>query len=305
MTTYFLLQYQFINRRFKDANLPPIIGYLLAALLFVGLSLYLFYKTTFAQPIYIAIALSVISPLADNRRNDFLNLCFGNTKQRIVRVIENLLVTLPFVLFLLYKQYWLSALCLTLLASLVALIRVSTTISITIPTPFYKKPFEFVVGFRQSYLAIFAAYALTVIAICVANFNLGIFAVMLVFVICMGYYTKPENSYFVWIHNLTAKQFLFAKIQTALSYASLLVLPIIIALAIFYPNNIWWLLLFWLVGSGFLVGIVVGKYANYPHELGITQAIMLALCISFPPLLLLLIPYLFFKATKRLSPLLP
>ena len=64
------------------------------------------------------------------------------------------------------------------------------------------------------------------------------------------------------------------------------------------------MLLFFLVGWAFLVCMIVSKYAAYPDELNLTQAILMSLCVWFPPLLIVLIPYLFFKSQNRLCSLL-
>jgi hypothetical protein len=175
----------------------------------------------------------------------------------------------------------------------------------TLPTPFYKKPFEFATGFRNTYLLVIAAYALTCIAVSVGNFNLGIFALLLVFAITLMYYAQPEHPYNVWIYSLSARAFLMAKIKTATLYAGFLVLPLILALGIFFPQYMLITLAFTLLGFAYLSCMIVSKYAAYPDELNIMQGILLALCIWLPPLLILMIPYLFRKSQHRLNALLP
>jgi len=294
-----------LNRRFKDAGLEPWLAYLALALGFSGFSLYLFYKTDLAAPVYVLIALALLGGFSETRRNDFLNTCFGDQKLKKIRVAENLLAVLPFVAFLGYKQELLSALALISGCILLALVNFRTTLNVTIPTPFYKKPFEFTVGFRNTFYLIIAAYALTGIAVSVGNFNLGIFAMLLLFVISMSYYGRPENEYYVWIHSHSARQFLLEKIKTALLYASGLALPIALVLGLVFPQNLNAILLCFLLGWSFLVFIIVGKYAAYPDEMNIPQGVLLALCIGFPPLLIVLIPYLFRQSENRLNRLFP
>jgi hypothetical protein len=150
----------------------------------------------------------------------------------------------------------------------------------------------------------FAAYALTAIAISVNNFNLGVFAMLLVFATTLSYYSKPENEYYVWSFSVNAKVFLFSKIKTAILFSTLLALPIAIVLVTFYSQNIGILSLSFLVGWAFLISVIVSKYSTYPDEINITQGILLALCIWFPPILVILIPYLFKKSENQLSGLL-
>jgi hypothetical protein len=301
---YFELQYKILSRRFRDAGIPPLAAGVFLTAAFVGFSVYLFNKTEFAVPVYLLTALSVTGKLSDISRNDFLRICFGDKKVKKIRVIENLFIIAPFLIFLLYKQLFPAAVILVVPAIILALLNFRTTLNLVIPTPFYKKPFEFTTGFRNTFYVIAAAYVLTVIAVLAANFNLGIFAMLLVFTVTAGYYLKPENEYYVWIYRLNAKKFLMEKIKTALLYSSFLVLPVALLLGIFFRHNITALLLFMLAGWLFIIAMIVSKYAAYPDELNILQGILLALCIGFPPLLILLIPYLFQRSVSRLNRLL-
>jgi hypothetical protein len=190
------------------------------------------------------------------------------------------------------------------LTTILALVNFQTTFKFTIWTPFSKRPFEFTTGFRNTFYVFFTAYALTIIALLINNFNLGVFAMLLVFATTLSYYSMPENEYYVWIHNLKPKAFLFSKIKTALLFSSSIALPIAIILAIFNPQYIGLLSIFFLIGWAFLISVIVSKYAAYPDEMNITQGIFLALCIWFPPILIVLIPYLFKQSENRLVGLL-
>lgn len=84
MQYYFTLQYKTLNRHLKAFGLMPIIGYLLAILIFILGSFYLFSKTTYAAYIYAFFALSPLSLLSETKRNDFLKSCFlAKTYQQI------------------------------------------------------------------------------------------------------------------------------------------------------------------------------------------------------------------------------
>ncbi len=292
------------NRKFKAAGIEPLFAYIILAIGFVTVSVFLFYKTVFAPYIYLLAALAGIANLSETRRNEFLKLCFGDNKLKGIRITENLVAAIPFLIFLVCKQLLLPALILIILSVLLALVNFRTTINFVIPTPFYKKPFEFTVGFRNSFYLVAAAYALTIIAVAVDNFNLGIFAILLVFAITLTYYTKPENEYYVWAYSLSAKKFLLEKIKTATLFSAALVFPIAVILGIFFPQSIVLLLVFYLAGLAFLIYMIVSKYATYPAELNITQAIILVVCIGFPPLLIFMIPYFFRKSENRLTSLL-
>lgn len=293
-----------MNRRVKDSGIEPIFAYAILVIGFIGLSVYLFFKTEFAQYIYLFLALAITGKLSETRRTEFLRLCFGDSKFKKIRIIENLIIIFPFLLFLIYKKLFLSAIILLVLTTILALMNFRTTVNVIIPTPFSKRPFEFTTGFRNSFYVIFAAYALTIIAVSVDNFNLGIFALLLVFVTTLSYYTLPENAYYVWTYSLTPRQFLIKKIKTATLFSSLLALPVALMISIFFRQNMNVMLLFFLIGWAFLVCMIVSKYSSYPEEMNIAQGVLLVLCISFPPILIVIIPYLFLKSENHLSHLL-
>ena len=292
------------NRWFKDTGLEPLLAYLILIAGFGGLSIYLFRKTDFAAYIFLLSALSLISKLSETRRNEFLKFCFDDATVKKIRSTENIICSSPFIIILIYKQLYLSAILLFVLAAILALINFRTTINFTLWTPFSKRPFEFSTGFRNTFYLFFASYALAVIAVSVNNFNLGAFAMLLVFATTLSYHAKSENEFYVWTYNVKAKIFLLNKIKTAILFSTLLALPIAIVIAIFYPQNIGILSLLFLVGWAFLISVIVSKYSAYPDEMNITQGVLLALCIWFPPILAVLIPYLFKKSENRLSSLL-
>ncbi len=301
MKEYFILQYKMTNRRLKEFGFEPVFGYLLILASFTGLSFFLFYKTEFAQYIYMLISLALTSKLSGTGRNDFLKLCFSDRHYKLVRNIENLTSAIPFLIFLIYKQFFIGSIILTVISLILGLSSFKTNLNVTIPTPFYKKPFEFTVGFRNTFLIFPITYILTIIAVFVDNFNLGIFSFLLVFVVALSFYTKPENEYFVWSFALTPKQFIIEKIKTALFFISILSLPIILTLCVLYYENIDALIAFYLLGCLFLITIILAKYAAYPYEMNLPEVIIIAISISFPPLLLVLTPYFYLKATKKLQ----
>ena len=143
MKEYFELQYKMTNRRFKDTGFEPLLAYIILTVGFVGLSIYLFYKTEFAEYIFMLSALTLIGKLSETRRTEFLKICFNDTKLKKIRVTENFICSMPFLIFLLYKQLFLSAFLLFVLSIILALLNFRTTLNFTIWTPFSKRPFEF------------------------------------------------------------------------------------------------------------------------------------------------------------------
>jgi hypothetical protein len=289
------------NRKIKEAGLPPLLGYLFVLIAFVLLSAYVFQKTDFAKYLVILISLSSIFKLSENTRADFLLSTFGDKIKMQIRILENTILCLPFVLLLLYKSCFLEASMLFLCSLLLSLFTLQSAFHFTIPTPFSKNPFEFSTGFRRSFFLFPIAYALTFMAIKVDNFNLGLFSMLLIFLVAMSYYPTPENEFFVWVHADSPKSFLKKKMTVALSYVMLLASPILISLLIFYPMEFEKTLLFLLIIVLLLPTIILAKYTAYPTEINFPEVIKIALCLFFPPLFVVMIPYLYFKAGANLK----
>jgi hypothetical protein len=226
---------------------------------------------------------------------------FGDKIKIQIRILENTILCLPFVLLLLYKSFFLEASMLFLCSLLLSLFTLQSAFHFTIPTPFSKNPFEFSTGFRRSFFLFPIAYALTFMAIKVDNFNLGLFSMLLIFLISMSYYPTPENEFFVWVHADSPRSFLKKKMMVALSYVMLLASPILISILIFYPMEFQKILLLLLIGVLLLLTIILAKYTAYPTEINFPEVIKIALCLFFPPLFVVMIPYLYFKAVANLK----
>ena len=298
---YFKLQYLLINRRLRDEWLPPAVSYPLFAAAFFGFSIYLFHKSTFAEYIYVLIYLYFISNLSGKRRNDFLKICFKYRDYKIIRALENLAAALPFITVLLYKLCFAAAATIFTLGFILSHVNAPEKFSIVIPTPFSKNPFEFMVGFRNTFYIIAFAYTLTIIAVRVDNFNLGAFSLLLVLLIAAGYNSKSEKSFYVWQFALSPSRFLCYKIKISLWHSFLLCSPVILTLCVFYFKRTGVLLFVFLFGFAFLSTVILAKYSTYPAEIGFETGILLGFCLVSPPLMVIAIPYFFHKSRKKLS----
>jgi hypothetical protein len=180
----------------------------------------------------------------------------------------------------------------------------SANLNAVIPTPFGKKPFEFTAGFRKSFYVFPIAYFLTYISVSVGNFNLGIFSMLLIGIICFSYYSKIENDYFVWNYNLSPKEFLIEKTKTCFLFFTLLSLPIIITLSISFFREIDVLIVFLLLCYSYLTTIIFAKYSSFPDEMNISNGILIGLSLVFPPILILFIPLFYSQSIKKLNTIL-
>lgn len=304
MKYYFQLQFRMINRKMTDFGINPAIGYTLILLAFIGFSLVLFQKIDFAGYIYSLAGIGLLPVLSERGRNRFLELCYPEVEYHKIRLIENLLVILPFFIFLIIMKAFIPALILMIFGAGFAFIRTGTVSGFSIPTPFGKKPFEFPTGFRSSFMMIFLALFLAVMSVSSGNFNLGIASLILVFLVCMSYYLNPENEFYVWIFNLSPGKFLLAKIRTALIFSTILTFPVLALIAGFFPGEILIIAAFQFLGYIYLLTMILAKYSSYPHQVNLPQFIILAISIWMPPILIVIIPFFYRQSIRRLKPLL-
>jgi hypothetical protein len=304
MTEYFSLQFRMTNRKLVALGLHPLFAYLLGIAGFVVITEFLFAKTDFARYFVFMAALGLLLNIAEKNRIEFLKIVFGEIRSRQIRIAENILLVLPFLMVLLFHAAFWESISLLMVSPVMALNSYKTRINFTLPTPFYRKPFEFIVGFRTTFFLFPLAYILAFIAVSVDNFNLGIFALLVVFLVSLTFYAKPEEEYYVWSFSMRPPLFLFEKLKTATIYAALLALPIVIILIGFYPEKADITLLFILAGFAFLWTIILGKYSAYPNEMNVPEGILIAVCMYFPPLLLALMPFFYVKSIKKLNVLL-
>lgn len=302
--SYASMQFNILNRKLIEFGLHPVIGYLLGIIVFVAASMYLFYKTDYAHYIYCMMALGSLRALNQKPRIEFLKNIFQRRSFYFIRINENLFVSLPFCGFLLYKGFWSYTLGTIFVASLMALTSGFNSISKTLPTPFHQFPFEFAIGFRSTYLIYFISWFLMYMSYSVGNFNLGLFTLILTFLLCCSYSGQLEPQQYIWIFNSRPSAFLKYKVQTSILYATVLSLPLLIALLLVFPIR--WPFIVGVQGLGYLylTMIILAKYSGYPRSMSVPQTLLITFTLILPPLLFLAIPYFYSQSNQRLQPLL-
>lgn len=302
MKMYFSLQTKRIIRNIEQFGINAWLGIVLAAVAFAVLSLLLYSRVALPQYIYPLFTIPAVYSLGRLRRNEFLQNIFTYKGYRQVRLLENLLVAIPFCIFLLLKQQYISALAALAAAALCSLYNKVDRSGLVIPTPFGKRPFEFTIGVRKNWWLLLLFYIITGIAISVNNFNLGITAFVGTWLLGMSFYSKAEPLFYVWVHAQTPARFLQQKIKTSIIYSLCMSLPLAIALTVFYPANVLIILLVVVIGLLYVTMGVAGKYAIYPQEIQMIHVIKMIAGMICPPLLLVIIPHFYNRAIKTLNP---
>lgn len=298
---YFSLQFVMLKRQLKDFGINPTIGIILVLVAFFILSISLFNKSEYAKYIYIFAALSIVLKNSETKRNVFLKITFPKKIYFTIRSLENLFVTLPFVFFLIVKRDFFLGFVLILFSALITLYNSKNILQITIPTPFFKRPFEFIIGYRKSIILILAAYFLSIMAVIYQNFNLGLASLILIFLICLTFYNDVENVFYVWIHKFTVNNFLLLKVKNSILFSTIISLPILLCLFIFFKNNFYKIIAIQLLGYLYIIAMILAKYAAFPRKMNLPEVVLLGLGLAMPPILIALIPFFYFQSHKRLK----
>jgi len=301
MNYYFRLQFRRAIRAITGLGINPFLGLIIASGVFIWMSIIVFKKVNYPQYFYSFLSLVFINTLGNKSRNDFLKIAFFRKNYFFIRVFENLIYSTPFILFLIYKGQYLIALITIVISSLLSLITFLGKSALVIPTPFSRRPYEFPIGFRRTYLLLIILIIISFISIFEHNFNLGIVCLFGMFLVCLTYYSEQEPVFYVWIYARSPQVFLREKIKTALYFSFLLSLFIAIPLICFNTPNTYQVALVIVIGLLDLVLMVVGIYSNYPARLNLIQNIQIASAIVFPPFLLFVIPNLYAQAIRRLN----
>ncbi len=304
MYYYFQLQLRMLKRQIVDFGLHPVAGLLLAPLVFVGLSFYFFVKMPEAAWLYAVLGLVSISQLSNIDRTSFLRLCFSRRDFYRIRLVENALALAPFVLFLCCKQQWMPALGLLLVGMSVAILSFGKRWSFTLPTPFFTHPFEYLTGFRSYWLLLAAAYVLAGIAVSVHNFNLGLFALLVLLLSGMTFYSVVEQVQFVWIFSVSPRRFLWYKIRVMLVQTAVLCAPVLLVLSYFFLNYWYVVWVVFLFGLLLILLAILAKYATFPKNMSLPQAIIVGISVALPPMLLLILPLFYRRAILSLKAIL-
>jgi len=300
LTHYLVLQFKLLNRNFRDFGLHPLLAYMLIFGAIAGLGALGFQRQPEYAP-YIIIGLCALLQmrLSQKQRSDFLNIVYGDKTKRLIRIVENLIISTPFVVLLLFENQYIAAMMLPVVSAIMALIDFNSR-SFVMPTPFSKHPYEFAVGFRKTFLFIILVYGLTVISVCVNNLNLGLCSVFALGVVCAMYYGKVENEYYVWIFAESPNKYLTHKILTAIKNTFLMALPMMALLTAFFPENWWIVLLLTAIGMIIVITFLLAAYSTYPSEIGLMEMFLIGLTLV-PPFVSVVIPYFYVRSLNRLK----
>lgn len=312
MRDHFRLQRTLLERQLIAWRLAPWLVYVVAPLLFVGIGLLLLQRSEYLSWAIVFAGFSAIRPLSSLARNDFFRGLYRGGKYQKIRITENALVLLPFVLFLLVESILLRSLSCGAGALVLGLVGISGAwwtdrprFARGLPTPFSARPFEYAVGFRKYWWVLLIAIYLLGQGVWVENFELAAFALFVVGMIGAQLVQEPEPGFYVWIYATPARVFLHRKLLLTTQQQLGLLAPFAVVTLAVFPEQ-WGVSLFIIaLTAGFQVFGLLMKYSHFPHRLNVGHGFILALGLVVFPTLLILIPLYYQRALARLAILLP
>ena len=301
MSYYWTLQYRRVNRWLRYWGVSPFWAYFLIPILLYFFVKLIYYKTEYAPYLVSLIFTSMVMPLSEKKRNNFLKSIYNKASFIKLRLIENMALAIPFSIYMCTNALQVINLLPLTIAAALAFYNNQNSISTKIPTPFSKYPFEFTVGFRYYWPIIILLYLLLFIGIYVNNFNLCIVVYAGLFLVTTSFYNRIESYFFLWIHTHTPINFLNSKIRIGILYSLITSTLGLFSLMIFFPKMAWLSLLITVIGTGYTSLAVVIKYTQYPRQFNLLNFIALMISIGFPFILFITIPFYYKKAISTLN----
>ncbi|MEM8897660.1 MAG: hypothetical protein AAGC85_06125 [Bacteroidota bacterium] len=304
LTFYLSLQFLVLRRKVQSIGFSPIVAYVGITLIAVICSILILDKFHFAGWIYACLSLFLIGKLSSKARNSFLKLQFPSSSYYVLRVVENMLAAIfPLVMLGLFYQVFPAVFLLIGMIGL-AFIRFDSGISLNFPTPFFKHPYEFIVGFRQYIWLILASYFLAYQGVRVENFTLIVIAYFFLILSIPNFLSEIEKPFHVWIYDKNPRAFLLYKLWIGLIYSSFLSLPLGLVTTLSFTDQLLTLFCLQMIIYLNLASVILVKYARFPQKADVFFSIMVGLGMAFPPFLLFIYFYFGPKAFKNLSQLL-
>ena len=295
---FFQIQLLRGHRILKEIGIPVWISCLLVIALFFLLSFLIIGRNAYGTWAYSVIPFFIAK---GSFPKDFVALHFSKRHLSILKAINATLMALPFLFFLAWRgNYYEIMGMIVCIPAFSVMSQPSMKFYFSMPTPFQPSAFEFIRGFRKTWLFFILTYLLIAIGVSVDNFNLVAVVMVMQYFIILGFYSDVEPEWFVWNSSLTPRAFISHKITMLLRNALLIVSPCLLVF-FFFPER--WMVLIGIVVIGISLSMVsvLVKYSRFPQRDEIITLIMVGCSILFPPLILFLVPYLASKAVQNLK----
>lgn len=277
---------------------------IVAAVVFMIIIVKLLYvKSVYAPYLVAGIALAVAGSCQRQATRIMMTHIADRRLILQLQALESMALVLPWSFLLLYHGDWIIALLTVVLAGLAVFMSRMTTSRVMI-TPFGRRPFEGIVGWRQFWPVLGLLLVFMAIAHQVGNINFALVSYLGVGATFLFFYEKLEPSYFTWLYTYSPAEFLFHKIRFAWINYAVVALPLGLLLTLVMGADVGITLLVFGLSSAYIMLMVLAKYSSYPHSISLPFGMLFGLSIVFP-FVLPVVAYIFYRqSTKKLRSLL-
>lgn len=301
MWYYFKLRLKTTVRFGKDIGLPIWISFILFSLIFFSLYSLSQKHPTYAPYGIIYIGWVTIYSNSSTQHVNFLKTIFSYKNFITVRFLELTILLSPLLIISIFSYSWWTLLLLLLLILISTFSKGLNLSYKSIPTPFSKKPFEFIIYFRKAWLLFVLLYLVAGIGLYVSNPNLCMFILAITYLTSLQSYNEMEQENILWNYSMKPRKFLVHKIKRGILQISQLALPLLLVISFFFPENLLWHLAIWGLSCLSLILIILVKYALYPRPIGIMEFFLIAFSTFIPFFIFLLYFYYYRKANANLK----
>ncbi len=315
MVSYYIsLRLKQFVRFFSFNGIHPLIGIVVLLFLFTIASVTIFQKLPYAVWIYVVLALFSLLELQPAKMNVILRQQLTADTFFKAKLLENILVTIPFLVFLGYKMEWGAATL--LLVTIVPYSYYSFSLPkpklSVLPSPFPAYAFEYHNMFRMV-MPVYAIHLLLlIVGVISGNFYVMLVPFFLLLFVMQTAYGLPEEASYIWLYRCNAARFLQKKMLALLIAYAGSFLPFLLTGLVFYPSSFGIVLLCFIAGLIAMLGALFIKYQFYPSALvtQITQIIFLGFAVSAiasPPvfiIILLFIGFSYLRAKRNIKSIL-
>lgn len=315
MVAYYIsLRLKQFWRFFRFNQFHPVLGAILAVAIFAAVSFVWFEKVPYSGWSFSGIAFLLLMELQAANSNKFLAQHVTRQVYFKSKLVENMLLILPFLVTLILKHEYIPATVLSIITFPYSRynFKIARPKLRALKSPYPAHSLEWHNSFRSFVIVYLLHVLLLVPGIISHNFYVYMVPFFLLLFFLNTVYAVLEDKSYIWLYRNSASSFLFKKAKTmATSYFSTVTLFLISGL-VFYPSQIGMLALCTIAGFICLLGSIFIKYHFYPGEfvIQISQLVFMGITLgglANPSLFLLsvlMLVFSYFRARNRLKSIL-
>lgn len=307
VSNYILLRLKQFARFYAFSGIHPLLGIPATSVVFAFVSALLYQKLPYAQWVYCAMTIAAVTELQHTATNSFLKQVHTRINFFKIKLPENLLLLIPFLLVMVYYKSWWAMIA--AIAFVLPYSYYNTKLPKPrvrqLPTPYAGYAYEANFGFRAMFPAYLIYVALLIVGCVVQNvYVLMVPFFILLFCITVPY-TEPEQPMYVWMHRMSAVSYMKNKWVTLFKNYIITFMPYLLLGVIFYTAQWPLLLLSFAIGLIAVSGSMIIKYHFYQGGIiaQITQMIFVVCAmgsIVMPAMLVVLLLFMSFSTYKAM-----